>query len=180
MKKSFFVLVAFLFLLGGAGSLLAQPFQNGSFEVGPTDIGSFVTLYTADMSIPGWTVESGSIDLIGAYWIASDGLRSIDLSGQEPGGISQTFDTEQGQWYLVQFDMAGNPDSGVLKVLLASVGDPEAATFEYEFDSTGKTSSDMGWETISFTFMAEGPATKIMFKRLTEGPWGPGVNPILS
>ena len=111
MKKLITFFTSILFILSFSSISMADPFQNGSFEEGTVDPGSFITLSAFDnTSITGWTVSSGSIDLIGSHWVASDGDRSIDLNGNEPGAISQTFDTEPGAVYNVLFDMAGNPD----------------------------------------------------------------------
>ena len=104
MKKLIVVLVSFLFCIGISTAAMADPFQNGSFEEGPASVDSFITLFDGDTSITGWTVTAGSIDLIGDYWIASDGERSIDLNGNGPGAISQEFDTEPGLIYHVLFD----------------------------------------------------------------------------
>ena len=93
LRNSTFVTMLFGGLIG-TGTAQAVPFQNGSFELGPTApvnfcsacgapyIGTFSAPYTG---IPGWTVTAGSIDIIyltgTTGWSASDGLRSIDLDG---------------------------------------------------------------------------------------------------
>jgi choice-of-anchor C domain-containing protein len=175
MKKLIVILASFLFILGLSAVSLA--FQNGSFEDGPGGIGEFITLTagTADSTdITGWTVVSGSIDLIGSYWDASDGDRSIDLNGSEPGAISQVFDTERGALYQVFFDMAGNPDVEGLKILVAST---DSTTSEYKFDSTGKTNAEMGWTEMSFIFQAGSESTTLEFAGISpEGVSGPALD----
>ena len=96
MKTNLVLLVGTFLLLGLSINVKADPFQNGSFENGPIINNGFITLYAGSTEIPGWTVDSGSIDLIGDYWTASDGSRSIDLNGDGLGAISQTFDTISG------------------------------------------------------------------------------------
>ncbi len=70
----------------------AAAFTNGSFELGP-DPGAFLPLPTGSTDLTGWTVTSGNVDYIGSSWQASDGSRSLDLSGAGAGQIGQTFDT---------------------------------------------------------------------------------------
>ena len=165
MKKLIVILVSFIFILGLSTVSMATPFQNGSFEDGP-DVIDITTLWAVSTDITGWTVVSGSIDLIGSYWDASDGDRSIDLNGGvEPGAISQVFDTEPGALYQVFFDMAGNPDDPPgLKVLVVSAN---STAGEYEFDSTGKTRTEMGWTEMSFIFQASSNSTTLEFASIS-------------
>ena len=174
MKKLIIVVACFLLIMGLSSASMADPFQNGSFEEGPDSIDPFITLSAGDTSITGWTVTFGSIDLIGSYWVASDGNRSIDLNGNELGGIRQEFDTEPGAFYQVLFDMAGNPDEPGIKILVASAN---SESVEYEFDSTGKSVGDMGWTEMSFVFQASSDLTTLEFASTgTEGPWGPALD----
>ncbi|MCK4605518.1 MAG: choice-of-anchor C family protein [Deltaproteobacteria bacterium] len=175
MKKLIVILASFLFILGLSTVSMATPFQNGSFEDGPDDIGAFITLPAGSADITGWTVVSGSIDLIGSYWDAFDGDRSIDLNGNEPGAISQVFDTEPGALYQVFFDVAGNPDDPGLKVLVASAN---SMATEYEFDSTGKTRTEMGWTEMSFIFQASSDSTTLEFASISppDSAFGPALD----
>lgn len=175
MKKLIVILASFLFILGLSTVSMATPFQNGSFEDGPDDIVAFITLPAGSADITGWTVVSGSIDLIGSYWDASDGDRSIDLNGDEPGAINQVFDTESGALYQVFFDMAGNPDDPGLKVLVASAN---SMASEYEFDSTGKTRTEMGWTEMSFIFQASSNSTTLEFASISpdDSAFGPALD----
>src|SRR3989344_2638359 len=117
-----------------AGSAFAAG-TNGSFEDG-VNPGVFTTLFAGDStSIIDWTVASGSVDYIGTYWVASEGDRSIDLSGNNAGSIGQTFDTTPGAVYNVTFDMAGNPAGGpTVKTMDV---DAAGVTSQYTFDTTG-------------------------------------------
>ncbi len=92
----------------------AATITNGSFELGPDPGSSFVILYPGDASIQNWlVVGANSIDYIGngaSQCEASDGERSIDLSGSPgPGAIEQTFGTVADTTYKISFDIAGNP-----------------------------------------------------------------------
>ena len=160
MKKLFGILAGFIFILGLSTASSATPFQNGSFEDGPASIGDFTTLWAGSTDITGWKVASGSIDLVGSYWDASDGNRSIDLNGEEPGAISQVFDTVPGTLYQVLFDMAGNPDDPGVKVLLTSAN---SKAIRYKFNSTEKTRRAMGWTEMVFLFRARSNSTTLKF-----------------
>lgn len=147
---------------------------NGSFETG-TDPGSFTTLGVGSGNIADWSIDSGSVDYIGTYWTASDGNRSLDMSGNEPGKISTTITgLVNGVTYLVLFDIAGNPDQQGDKALDAITASTSHGIFH--FDSTGHNSSNMGWLTKSFTFTATGPTEFLAFQSQTSGPWGPALD----
>src|SRR4051812_42321191 len=79
-------------------------------------------------ALNGWTITSGSIDVIPkTYWQASNGFYSVDLIGSPGiGSIAQTFGTTIGSKYQVTFDFAVNPQNvtneiGSTKQLLVSV-----------------------------------------------------------
>jgi choice-of-anchor C domain-containing protein len=161
------ILIAFCI----TGVAQATPFVDGSFE-GDTlvNTGSFDTLYSGSTEIPGWTVVSGSIDFIGAYWSAAAGSHSIDMDGYSPGAISQTFDTVVGKTYTVLFDIAGNPDpsqSGYVASQPKSLQVSAAGlSGTYSFDSTNTTKTDMGWIEESFSFLATSDLTTLTFASL--------------
>jgi choice-of-anchor C domain-containing protein len=158
----------------GAGAVSVT---NGSFEIG-TAPGSFITLTTGASDITGWTV-AGSIDYIGTYWAASNGIRSIDMNGfNSTGSISQTLTgLNPGQQYKVSFDLAGNPDSdSKIKTLAVTAS---AGSNSYSFDTTGATHSSMGWLTKSFIFTASGSTALLTFASTTldNGPsYGPALD----
>jgi len=106
------LLSAFALVAVAASQASAAPFTNGSFELtsGGNPGAGFITKAGGDLSITGWVVTGDSVDYIGTYWQAAQGVRSVDLNGNDPGGIQQTFDTVAGQLYRVNFALAGNPD----------------------------------------------------------------------
>lgn len=143
------------------GSAPAQALiLNGSFEQG-TNPGSFSTLNAGSTDIANWTVTQGSIDYIGSYWQASDGVRSLDMNGFfAQGGIQQTFNTVIGQAYKVAFDIAGNPDGAPEQKVLSAITGGTTQTFT--FGPLG-TRANMGWEGRSFTFTADATQTILAF-----------------
>ncbi|MBN2034006.1 MAG: choice-of-anchor C family protein [Deltaproteobacteria bacterium] len=184
MKKLIAFLVGVLSVLGIAVTVSAAPFTNGSFEDSNLgDIGAFTTVTFPDQPITGWYVEPGlfvnsNIDYIGSYWQASEGHRSIDLNGDYPGAISQTFDTIVGVEYLVLFDMAGNPDSPIDKALRVKTGD-QVYSQDYYFSQAGFALDNMGWTEMAFYFTASEELTKLVFQTLIIGadsPYGPALD----
>jgi choice-of-anchor C domain-containing protein len=152
----------------------AAPFTNGSFEISPVDPGPFVTLASGSTAITGWTVSGQGIDYIGTYWQAAEGSRSLDLSAVAPGGIFQTFDTIIGLVYNVAFSLAGNPVVGpTVKTLTVSAA---GVSNNYNFDITGRSQTDMGWQLRNFVFTAVDTTTTLTFTSTTASNGGPALD----
>ena len=148
--------------------------QNGSFEI-PVVSEGFDT-YTAGQTFGDWTVEAESIDLIsGNYWQAADGHQSVDLSGTTNGTIFQDLNTTLGKTYDISFALSGNPE-----------GEPSIKSIEVwwgsnlldtlSFDITGKSNSNMGWTYHNYTATATSNTTRLRFKSLTSGGFGPAID----
>lgn len=169
------VIAAAALALPSAGH--AATFINGSFEDASISPGGYATLTTGSTVIDGWTV-GGSIDYIGSYWVAADGNRSIDLSGSAPGSISQTFDTDIGQTYLVQFMMSGNPAGApTTKTLDVTVNATGAES--YTFNIGANSLSDMQWVQQSYTFTATQSTTTLAFTSINSGDYfGPALDKV--
>jgi choice-of-anchor C domain-containing protein len=164
-------------VLGLASGANAQSVSNGSFETATVDPGStFIELYAVDNSILDWTVDSGSIDYIGGYWPAEDGSRSVDLSGNSIGSISQLISgTELGKEYTVTFWASKNPDGGdALRTGTVSFGGT-ALPFFY---SDSNTLADMMWEEYSYNFVATGTSATLSFAADASGGccYGPALD----
>ena len=130
----------------------ANLIQNGSFEQG-IDPGSFTTVMPTEGNITSWIVGGNSVDYIGSYWQASNGTRSIDIAGNGPGTLSQSFNIQAGQLYRVSFDIAGNPDKASTKYLDLKVGVQGITTSFTNYPGV-PTKEDMNWSRQSFTFQA--------------------------
>lgn len=167
-------------LLATGAAAQAQLLQNGSFEVGPltSNPPGFANLGGGNTSITGWTVTGASIDFVEAYWTAANGLRSLDLSGQNAGGIEQAFSTVPGRVYRVDFALAGNPSGGaaIKNLQVQATLNPASA---YTFDTTGHSTGAMGWVTRSYTFTATGASTTLSFTSLDTGPYGPALDNVV-
>ena len=176
-KTSLLAGVAFAVATGlMASSASAAAFINGSFESGPNP-GSFTTLNNGSTAITGWTVGGHGIDYIGTYWQAADGVRSLDLSALDAGGISQTFDTIVGKTYKVTFSLAGNPDGGFgNKVLVTTLGLGQLPEIETFTVGAANTKANMGWESITYSFVANSTSSTLNFASATKGPYGPALD----
>ena len=165
MKRKFIGLCVMLLILSISGISYANLIVNGSFEApdGST-LQDFVTLNNGSTEIPGW-IAFGSIDWVGDYWQASDGHRSIDLAGSGSNGavLGYGFETVVGQNYLVEFDMAGNPDRDFDKALLGVAISGYLAGDVFTFQQDQGTRTNMGWETKSFSFIAASEFSQLAF-----------------
>ncbi|QKV94760.1 choice-of-anchor C family protein [Streptomyces sp. NA02950] len=156
----------------GAMAAATSHFDDGSFET-PTVSANTFQMVTAGGSIGPWKVTAGSVDLIGAgYWQAAEGDQSVDLSGQSGGTVAQTFTTVPGKRYTVTYSLAGNPGAGPAvktgKVLV------DGQNFQdFTFDTTGKSTTNMGYVTREVSFVATGTSTTLAFASTTNTAAGP-------
>jgi choice-of-anchor C domain-containing protein len=137
---------------------------NGSFEEGPALPVYDLVIEAGSSDIAGWTVTRGEIKYLGGPWDVSDGARAIDLDGNAPGEISQTFATSKNQTYVVWFDLSGNPEGAVVKHVRATV---DGFTADYSFNTSGQTKYALTWQPISFTFVASGTSATLSFMSLS-------------
>ena len=151
---------------------------NGSFESGSQNPGSaWLVLGAGSTAIDGWTIDQGSIDYIGGWWPASDGVRSVDLNGLSTGQVSQYVPTVPGSTYVVSFDMSGNSDGlPLVKQLTVMADGAQAASFGYDIAASGNNRSDMKWVRQQYTFVAQSNWTLLAFASATEGFFGPALD----
>jgi choice-of-anchor C domain-containing protein len=182
MKRFLLAMTAMVAL---ATSARADFITNGSSETstGPAIPGTGIqTLPGGNTTLTGWTVTGGSVDYIDyngdIYWEAAEGRRSIDLNGNNPGGILQTVTgLTIGAVYELTFALAGNPDAGGgIKNLDVSV--TGGLTTGYSFDSTGQSHSDMGWVTETYFFTAVSTSAIVQFVSTTLGDKGAAIDDV--
>ncbi len=163
-----------LVLAGTVTGAQAATIINGSFEAPSGNVGQFKTLSTGSTEMTGWTVD-GSIDWIGSYWTHADGNRSLDMTGNRIGSISQDITgLVVGRFYDLSFALAGNPVGGTaIKTLTVAVGNQTA---NFDFDTTGKTRTAMGWVMESFRFTAGNTVETLTFTSRNTGFWGPALD----
>lgn len=176
-------LIAVIALLGTSGAAGAATIINGSFELSGNanaNDPAFIELSAGSTEILGWTiagVEGLGVDLVGSrYWLASDGIQSIDLSRRGSGSISQTFDTVIGADYLVTFDLSGNPYGGVsdkISVITFSGNDPVEQVYSI---TAANSPTNMMWETYGFNFVATGLRSTLTFASSEDSRFGPALD----
>ncbi len=151
---------------------------NGSFESPQLSASTtFITIMNGS-AFGSWTVTAGSIDLLRTYWAPADGFQSIDLNGNNPGTIAQTFATTTGATYQLRFRMAGNPDYTLTKAMRVWWGAQDLGLFT--FAQTGQTRSAMGWQTITLSgLVASGSSTTLQFASANGGPTGMALDDVI-
>ena len=142
---------------------------NGSFETPLAPAGWFSTYGPGP--IPGaneWTVTGNSIDLVGTLWAASDGIQSVDMNGNDKGGLAQDVATIQDATYRVTFDLWSQ---GTLQV---GVGTLDEGSWTFAFAESGMFTTVNGapWTQHAFEFTADDASTTLAF--VSDDPAGPG------
>lgn len=150
-----------------------QPLQAFGFDEGPW-APNFITLPAGSTTLTGWTISGGGVDQKTTFWVHANGSRSLDLNALAPGAISAKFVTSPGYPVRVQFSMAGNPNAGptVKRLRVEAAGQWQ----DYDFDITGRSTSNMGWTTKYFTYVPTSNVTVLTFRSLTDGAAGPAID----
>jgi len=149
--------------------------QDGNFN-DPLASGTFQTVTGGNSFGNGnvWQVLGNSVDVIGNYWVApTAGGGSVDLSGNEEGGISQAFNVAAGI-YKLSFYLSGNPDGGVgPRSVDVQVGD-QNTLFGYNI-TAANSKSDMNYLLETLIFKSDGTGDVLSFLSQDRGPFGPVV-----
>lgn len=154
-------------------SAWATPMAIANSDFATPAGGSYTTYSHGSTDITGWTVTGSSVDLIGTYWQAPPGGgQSVDLDGNNPGGLTQAVTTVPNQAYVITFELSGNPDTVGTKYLTVSAG-ATSQSFTYTTGSNKKT--DMMFVSETFAFTATGTSTALSFtsgdpRRSPSGP----------
>ncbi len=152
--------------------------QDGGFE-DPRVGGDAYARLSAGDAIGAWSVDDGAVDLISArFWKAAERRQSLDLDGScGAGTISQVAPTAAGRSYQLCFALAGNPD-GPPAVKTMEIWWGEQRIDSLTYDTTGASRRHMGWTYHSYAVTATGPATRLLFRSLTPGCYGPSLDDI--
>lgn len=167
------LLGAMTILLGWAGAnCYGSEFQNGSCELGTNPDRN---LLAGSTDITGWEVLPANIDWVSGLGTntlrASDGKYFVDLNGTDTGGIQQTFDTNPGTTYTIDFDLNSNNDGPPFIPKAVQVS---AAGVSQGFIYTGGTSGATPWQTFTFMFTATASQTTLVFQSLLpDSEFGP-------
>lgn len=172
-----FWVIAIFYFFSFSGNAEEYLVSHGSFELGTYFTEKYIAVDAGDDDIKGWNVAQGNVDYITTAWQPSSGSKSIDLNGTGPGAIEQSFTTTPGVRYKVQVDVAGNPGGGDTWKLLEISADNQTITIG--FSISGKSRSDMGWETHYWFFTADDSSATLKFKSLSPSPFGPAIDNVV-
>jgi choice-of-anchor C domain-containing protein len=164
-------LLSCVILLAFAATASGSIIKNGDFAHGSvSNTCNVFDLPAGSNVVTGWIVSVGTIDWeshppCGWYAAGSPGRvgkNSIDLVGQAcVGGIQQTFNTTPGGFYTLTFFLAGNFGAPpVIKPLAVTVN---GVTTNFLFDTTGKSTFNMGWVMKTINFVASGSTSTVNF-----------------
>ena len=156
----------------GGGTAGGNLLVNGSFEQPGSN--NWSGLGRGSTYITGWVVTRDTVDYQSTVLPCSHEYFCLDLDGTPGfGAIAQTFATAPGASYTVAFDLGGNPDGPpTVKQLRVSAAGQQA---DFSFDTSGRSRSNMGWTTKTWSFTASSTQTTLEFASLdtTGGLTGP-------
>lgn len=131
---------------------------NGSFET-PTNP-PVVNGFAIFPSIPGWTgpggVEIQRNSVLGPGNIASDGVQYTELNVNFPTSISQVIATDPGQAYILSFDYAARPNTGLNVATVSFTGNSPVTL-------SATSPGTITWLPMSFLVTATGPTSTLTF-----------------
>ena len=150
----------------------SQLVVNGGFER-PTIDEPWVAYFPNGAEMPGWTVVSGSVDLVGTDWPAARGGQSLGLNGFGPGAIRQTIATEPGVAYRLSFQLGGDPNGRVKdsRLRIRWGGDWVASLGVH-------VNGDPGWHRVAVDLVASRSVTPLVFRGVTETRAGPALDAV--
>ncbi len=182
MKTMMALVGAALVALAATGQARANILVNGSLET-TLPLNRFGMVYVSQRinptALPGWTISTGTIDIVPSkYFASSAGNFSVDLIGTPRlGGIQQTVSTSVGTAYTLTFDFSVNPfkngrfderdDTKVMQVqALGSDGATVLASQEFTGTVGTRTKTNMEYTQETFSFTADGPQTTLVLQAL--------------
>ena len=159
---------------------------NGGFELSdPLQYADSVLLQASSTVLSSWKINSGSIDLVRGYsdptainigtWIPASGFSSVETSGGSNGTISQVIKTIPNLAYVLSFQLSGNPKAPGPYRLFVQAGD-DSNTFQ--FSTSGKSESNMGWTLTSLTFVPIVSNPTILFQSLDNSAYGAAIDDV--
>lgn len=177
MKKTLTLVVAAvaLALLASGGSAQASLVANGGFEATAPGANGGDLIYigagietigpsTSGNTVGAWNVTAGSVDLVTGYFVAPEGVNSLDLSGIDRGTISQSIFLNAGT-YQLSFLMSGNqggpPTTKTVDVSLFGPSDQFSTTFAAYGNGT--------WATETANFTVASGSYLLQFKDISAG-----------
>jgi FlaG/FlaF family flagellin (archaellin) len=142
--------------------------NNGGFERG-ADPGQMLDLMPGTPYLAGWNTLSDQVRVIGTYWQAQEGTRSLSLRNprstspnaiQKPGAVAQTLTTTPGQKYRVVLYQGANPFDHRPSILRVAIG---GTTRDFTYQSDNKASRKaMEWVKRTFIYAATSASTRLV------------------
>lgn len=159
-------------LFAGLQPASANSIVNGSFESPVLTVPSFkFDLLPGDPTITGWTITTGSVDLITdtCCGAADTGHQFIDLVGTlSTGGLSQQFATVANQTYNLSFAYSNNPGASASASASAVITD-DAAIPNTLLSTVVSHASNDPYSHFLAQFVASSALTTLTFTNLTGG-----------
>jgi hypothetical protein len=145
-------------LTATTSSLAAQNIvTNGSFEIGPNP-GSWTSYGPGCIPGVSWCVGTGTADIVGTFWRAAEGSRSVELAATVPGSIYQDISTSIGEAYTLTFAMSGWPSLGRIYDLAVLWGGRNVGTFQW-IVGANQSATNMMWSDRTITGLVASSAT---------------------
>ncbi|TCD47025.1 DUF642 domain-containing protein [Chlorobium sp. N1] len=136
---------------------------NGSFSLHPYDYSA--NYYAGSTQLTGWTITTGSVDIIEYGYNGTDAL---DIDGASPGAISQEIATVIGEEYTFSFAYSDNPWAGNIPSMSATAtGDSELSTVTVTGPGAANATDDMRFSVYTTTFVADSELTTLTFTSLS-------------
>jgi hypothetical protein len=162
-----------------ASAATVELLTNGGFD----DIGAGVpegwgglTYYAGGpVSLPGWTVGSGSVDLTDTSSVwgpAGSGQYSLDINGWNAGLLSQSFKTVLGRVYTVSFNYSRNPANAPYTATATVTAGGQGLDVTALGDGGFGGMSSMLWQTGQFSFQGTGGTQTIALAATIPGNAG--------
>lgn len=158
---------------------------NGSFEEPDTSASTIGWLTygpvgipgkpPAAAGIPGWKITQGTVDVVSWYWKAAVGRQSLDLVGDNPGIIEQSFATEVGREYLFSGVIAHNPANFYFAEGRGNVFVDRTFLIQLLHQDPTVTVSEMHWTPFSVRFRARSSMTTLTISDATGSPFPGGL-----
>jgi Protein of unknown function (DUF642) len=149
---------------------------NGSFEQPRVPPGAGARLLDRAEDLPGWHITAGSVDVVASdRWQSApdQGNQSLDLIGDRPATLEQTFATVPGQEYLFGGWVAPHPDNPYSDEGRADVSINGRFRFLIGHSFPYRTRTSMAWAPFLGRFQADASSTTLRLTDTSQG-WSAG------
>ncbi len=155
--------------------------MNAGFEQPPTGTAEFLTFNPGDVTLPGWQIIFGGVDVVHQNFFGSpayEGVQYLDLDGSPgPGGITQEIATTPGVPYEFSFAYANNPTSANPTTFAsARIYDSSGNVFEpVIFSHSTSVLGNLNWSFYTTIFTATQAVTQLEYLSFSPTPSSGGM-----